>query len=87
MLRIKISSDGKTKVIQLMGRVKAEHIGELEEQLEDTFPQVVLDLEEVTLVDSEVVKFLGACEARGVELRGCSMYVREWIDRSKMKGQ
>jgi hypothetical protein len=68
-----------------MGRVKAEHIDELEKQLEDTL-QVALDLEEVTLVDSEIVKFLGACEAAGVELRGCSMYVREWIDRSKTKG-
>jgi len=86
VLRIESSSDGKTKVIQLIGRLKAEHINELERQLEDPLPQTVLDLEEVTLVDGEVVRFLAASEDAGVELQGCSMYVREWIDRGKIKG-
>jgi ABC-type transporter Mla MlaB component len=85
VLRIECSSEGETKVVHLAGRVKAEHINELEKQLKDALPQAALNLAQVTLVDSEVVEFLGACEASGIELRGCSMYVREWIDRGKMK--
>ena len=42
---------------------------------------IVLDLEEVTLVDVDVVRFLGMCEAKGVELVRCSPYIREWIFR------
>jgi hypothetical protein len=45
-------------------------------------PRVVkLDLNEVTLVDVDVVRFLGGQERRGVELGKCSPYIREWIQR------
>jgi len=42
---------------------------------------IVLDLEEVTLVDLDIVQFLARCEARGMELLNCSPYIREWICR------
>jgi hypothetical protein len=42
---------------------------------------VVIDLEEVTLVDLDVVQFLSRCEAEGVKLLNCSPYIREWISR------
>jgi len=42
---------------------------------------IVLDLEEVTLVDLDIVQFLARCEARGMELLHCSPYIREWICR------
>jgi hypothetical protein len=44
---------------------------------------IVLDLEEVTLVDVDVVRFLGMCEAKGVELVHCSNYIREWVFREQ----
>lgn len=44
---------------------------------------IVLDLEEVRLVDVEVVRFLGMCEAKGVELVHCSPYIREWVFREQ----
>jgi len=44
--------------------------------------RIVLDLEEVTLVDLDVVRFLGVSQADGVELVNCSPYIREWISRS-----
>jgi hypothetical protein len=46
-----------------------------------------MDLDEVTLVDVEVVRFLGACEAEGAEVLGCSPYIREWIRREKGSGK
>ncbi len=40
-----------------------------------------LDLDEVTLVDVDVVRFLGACQAEGTEVLRCSPYIREWMFR------
>jgi len=44
---------------------------------------IMLDLEEVTLVDLDVVRFLGLTEAEGVELVNCSPYIRDWIFRER----
>ena len=44
---------------------------------------IVLDLEGVTLVDLDVVRFLGVSEAEGVELVNCSPYIRDWIFRER----
>ena len=41
----------------------------------------MFDLDEVTLVDGAVVRFLLACEAEGIELLYGSPYIREWMDR------
>lgn len=40
---------------------------------------ITLDLQEVRLVDREGVKFLAACETRGIKLRDCPPYIRQWI--------
>jgi anti-anti-sigma regulatory factor len=81
----KDSHSGKTKV-RLIGRFQAEHIGELKKQLQENGPRFVLDLKEVTLVDVDVVRFLGVCEANGVEFIHCSQYIREWMVREREAG-
>jgi len=43
---------------------------------------VALDLGEVALVDREAVKFLATLDARGVELRNCPAFIREWMRKS-----
>ncbi len=55
----------------------------MKSQLDRNKPELVLDLDGVTLVDVEVVRFLGACEARGITLLHCSRYIREWILREQ----
>ena len=37
-------------------------------------------MDQVTLVDGAVVRFLIACEAEGIELLHGSPYIREWMD-------
>ncbi len=64
-------------------RLQSEHINELKIQLEGDQSRMALDLEGVTLADVEVVRFLNACEERGIELFHCSPYIREWISREK----
>jgi hypothetical protein len=63
--------------------MQAEHMEELAKQIRESGPAVTLDLEEVTLVDAEIVRFLGACEARGATLLNCSPYIREWIGKKR----
>jgi anti-anti-sigma regulatory factor len=80
-LKIETIHDEQRTTIKLIGRVQAESLPELKAQIEGTGSGVVLELEEVTLVDVEAVRFLGVCESEGVQLRHCSGYVREWIAR------
>ena len=41
---------------------------------------ITFDLQEVRLVDREAVRFLASCESRGIKLRNCPPYIREWIE-------
>jgi len=61
-----------------------EHLDELKTQIDGDKSRIVLDLDSVTLVDVEVVRFLSACEERGIELIHCWPYIREWIIREKV---
>jgi hypothetical protein len=36
-----------------------------------------------TVVDVEVVRFLGACEANGVKILHCPRYIRGWMNRER----
>jgi len=84
-LRIEKISDGGKITIRVSGRVGLEHLVELEAELDGTGLGTVLDLEHVTLVDVEGVRFLSACDARGIELVHCSPYIREWIARERQR--
>jgi anti-anti-sigma regulatory factor len=78
----KASQHGKTTV-RLSGQFQAEHVGELNKQLQGSGPQLVLDLMELTVVDVAVVQFLEACEANGVKIVHCPQYIREWMNRER----
>jgi hypothetical protein len=45
-----------------------------------------VDLNGVTLVDLEIVRFLNACEKGGVELLNRWPYIQEWMIREKGRG-
>lgn len=82
-LRIERYSDRDGTTILLIGRMQAEHVSEVQNQIEDSGRNVTLDLEEVTLVDVEVVRFLGSCETRGVNVVNGSPYITDWIARER----
>jgi anti-anti-sigma regulatory factor len=77
--------DGRKVVLQLSGRMQATHLEQLRAQIDNDMRSLVLDLEEVTLVDIDVVRFLSNCEAQGMELRHCAPYIREWIVRENAR--
>ena len=63
--------------------MRREHLEELKARMKDSSPKVTLDLNEVSLVDVEIVRFLGICESEGFELIHCSPYIRDWIARER----
>jgi hypothetical protein len=84
-LKLERHSDGGRSIVRIIGAVQSEHMEEISNQLELGGPGVALDLEEVTVVSAEVVRFLMACERQGTELLHCPAYIREWIAREAKK--
>ena len=82
-LKIELHCDGPCTTIRLIGRIRSEHLDELKTQIESGGSRIALDLDEVSLVDVEVVRFLGTCEAEGVMVLHCPPYIREWISRER----
>ena len=82
-LKIEQSSDRGHTTIRLIGRMQVEHVAEVQKQIEASGPTVTLDLGDVTLVDVHVVRFLGTCEIRGIDLRNGSPYISDWIARER----
>jgi hypothetical protein len=80
MLRIQRRGNGEV-VLTVYGRLEAGNVGELSALLraETTGRPLVLDLKDVVLVNLDVIRFLRACEADGIELRNCPPYIRAWI--------
>ena len=82
-MKIEMASQRGRTTVRLSGQFQAEHIAELKKQLQDNGPRCVLDLTEVTVVDVEVVRLFGACEANGVTIVHCPRYIREWMNRER----
>jgi ABC-type transporter Mla MlaB component len=89
MFKIQRSSNGKSVVFRLSGRIKAAALTELQKLLkgETGDHNVALDLKDVKLVDRDAVIFLASCEARGVKLANCPRYIREWIEKEMTQSE
>jgi anti-anti-sigma regulatory factor len=77
----RVIESGIVRLIAI-GRIDAAQLPDLRELVRsESARDVVLDLLEVTLVDSEVVRFLVQCETNGIRLMNCPAYIRKWMDR------
>jgi hypothetical protein len=85
-LKVEKQSDGKTTIIWLIGRIRADDLDEIKKQIDDGSEQTVLDLCEVTIVDADVVQFPNERELEGTPLVACPPYIREWIMRERARG-
>ena len=86
-LKIEKNGDGRKSIIRLSGWLRSEHLAELNTQLKGDWVRIALDLDSVTLVDVEAVRFLNTCEEGGIELLHCWPYIREWMLREKQGGK
>jgi hypothetical protein len=78
-LKIETIRSNAGTIIKLIGRIRGESLAGLRAQIQGSEMVIALEMDEVTLVDLDVVRFLVACESEGIELRGCPPYIRQWI--------
>jgi predicted metal-binding protein len=83
--RIETEARGRFTVLILIGRIEKPAIAELRRlfELQTDYRDIVLDLEDVSVIDREVMRFFVSCEADGVKLENCPPYIREWMEREK----
>jgi len=74
-----VREDGTT--IRLIGRMRAEHIAPVREEIAASRAPTALDLEEVTLTDIDAIRLLATAEREGTALQHCAPFIREWITR------
>ena len=82
-LRIESVSDEHGATIRLIGRMQAQHVDELKSQIGASGARVVLDLEELSLVDIDAVRFLDTCQAGGISIVHCPAYIHDWIAKER----
>ena len=71
--------------IRLSGTLRSEHMKQLEVEIECCGSPVILDLGELDLVDVEGIRFLNACETKGVSVLHSSPFIREWMLRERAR--
>lgn len=71
--------------IRLSGGLRSDRVDQVKAEIEFCESPAVLDLEELDLVDVEGVRFLNACEAKGISVLRCSPYIREWMLRERSR--
>ena len=81
-LKIERISDERGALIRLSGEFRSDRLDQVRAEINDEGP-VTLDLEEVSLVDVEAVRFLNAREDEGIFVLHCSPYIREWMVRER----
>ena len=69
-------------LLYISGRLGSEQLQVVRTAL-DGRDVVAVELAEVELVDREAVKLLAQAEAKGIELRSCPAYIREWITNER----
>jgi hypothetical protein len=84
MLRIERSANSEV-VFTLSGRMQTEDIEQFRQLLivETHGQPLIFDLRHLTLVNQDAVTFLADCEAKGIKLEGCPLYIRNWLDQAK----
>ena len=82
-LRIEAVTDEHGTTIRLIGRMQGQHVEELKAQIGASGPRVVLDLEELSLVDVDAVRFLGTSQAGGISIVHCPPYINDWIAKER----
>ena len=70
--KIARQADEHHTTLRLIGHLQAVHLEALQAHMESNGPRTVLGLDEMTLVEVEVVRFFGVCEAAGIAVLHCS---------------
>ena len=85
--RIDRAVDGNLIVLSISGTITGQHVDTLRSVLLQESGAVAIDLKNVSLVDGDGVQLLATSEGRGMELRNCPAYIREWVARERAESK
>jgi hypothetical protein len=83
MLRIEKLRRAGSTILRLSGRIEEGHLAGLQAEIKVCSGVVELDLHDTYLLDRATIQFLIQCEADGVRLVNCPLYIQEWILRER----
>jgi hypothetical protein len=78
---VRLIEHDQVVILRISGHIHEAHISMIEDLIAKETDPLVFDLQEVTLVGLEVVRLLAACDVRGIELRNCPGFIREWLSK------
>ena len=78
---VRLIEHDQVVILRISGHIQEAHISMVEDLIAKETDPLVFDLQEVTLVSLEVIRFLAACDVRGIELRNCPEFIREWLSK------
>lgn len=73
-------------LFRMSGQIDEEDLDTMREVLAGEKGEFAVDLKEVSLICREAVMLLALIETRGIEIRNCPSYIRDWVDREKHRG-
>jgi hypothetical protein len=71
-------------VLRVSGRMHMECVKTIEELIERERSRVAFDLSEVTIASRDAAIFLAVSERKGIELRNCPAFLREWVAKEQL---
>jgi hypothetical protein len=86
-LKIEKTVPRKTAIVRLIGRLGVEHLEEAWKEIKPVEVPMTLDLSDLTLVSLEGVRFLNACEDKGIAIANASPYISAWMLRERETGK
>jgi hypothetical protein len=79
----RLLTENDVVILRISGRITADDMEVLRAAIDQERGAVAIDLDEVSLVDRATVHLLVLSEDKGIELRNCPAYIREWVDRER----
>jgi anti-anti-sigma regulatory factor len=76
-------TDKNIVLLRISGRITGDDVDVVRAAIDQERQAIAIDLEEVGVVDRAAVGLLVLSESRGIELRNCPAYIREWVDRER----
>jgi len=79
----RLTAERDSVVLRISGRITQDDIPVLRAAIDQERGALAIDLTEVGIVDRDTVNLLASSEGRGIDLRNCPPYIREWVDRER----
>jgi hypothetical protein len=78
-LRIRRLREDHCTHICLSGELRCAHLVNLRAEIARLGQPATLDLDEVSVIDIDGIRFLNECQAQGIQVVNCSPYIRQWM--------